>query len=136
MLTDEVGTPGPNPIDPMTAHLFPKVAEACSIAVEKAKAKKAYQKKLKVDQDRFFASPSADAGEALASTMPSSAKLTADVPNGRRLFSHPAFKIRSVSWSERGPEKAAKLILEEAWRWHTAATGEPMPDYLQDLGEA
>ena len=64
---------------------------------------------------------------------PAAAKVHVDTPNGRFRLFYRGFKDKSVSWTERGDQLAAKLALKQLWAWNEAATGHGLPAHLQGV---
>lgn len=56
-----------------------------------------------------------------------------DEYNGRWRLHYPATTSRSISWTARGHEQAARTALHHLWRVHFEATGETPPWPLDSL---
>lgn len=108
---------------------FPEVqALGKKVATKRAQAKAAAARQQA--GQRLYDDLSEDVHRAVLDRLPDEAKVIADRPNGRWFVSYPGFKTRSVSWTQRGSEAAAAMVLEIVWAWHCTATGAPKPDFL------
>ena len=115
----------------MVDNFFPAAQEIVKRARKTAKAKRQAADALDERRRHFVAELSEDASRVLLAELPPSVKVYTDLKYGRWTFSHPSFKPRSISWTRRGEALAAIMVVTQAWGWHTAETGEPMPDHLQ-----
>ena len=64
--------------------------------------------------------------------LPAAAKVFTDHANGRWRLQYGA-RDKSFSWTQRGLQRAATMVLCQAWEWHTEATGEQPPKGVQNL---
>lgn len=110
---------------------FPKVQAVLKKAISKKDAA-AKLAAMEHDRSRFYDGLDRDATEALRFALPNSCRLVPDAKNGRWFINHPSFKQRSVSWTQRGHQQGAKMVLRQAWGWHHATTGEEPPAHLLD----
>jgi len=61
--------------------------------------------------------------------LPAPAKIFTDQANGRWRIMY-GDRDKSVSWTQRGVQRAASMVLNIAWEWHNEATGEDSPKWV------
>jgi hypothetical protein len=64
--------------------------------------------------------------------LPAAAKVFTDHANGRWRLQYGA-RDTSFSWAQRGVQRAATMVLCQAWGWHTEAIGEQPPKGVHNL---
>ena len=68
----------------------------------------------------------------IGQALPAVAKVFTDHASGRWRLQYGA-RGKSFSWTQRGLQRAATMVLCQAWEWHTEATGEQPPKGVQNL---
>ena len=118
-------------------RVFWKVKDAIPAArLKECKAKTGNPKKEKpsgtskeTEQKRVYDSLSADVDRALRENVPDKVKVYTDELNGRWkiCWEKMSFRQKSFSWTAIGAAAAARLGVEQAWKWSNELTGVSMP---------
>lgn len=114
------------------ASHFPSLRQKVGKVQEK-REQKAEATRVQLRQARFYTALSADFMQVVLDEKPPACKVHVDTHNGRFRLWYRGFKDKSVSWTERGDQLAAKLALKQLWEWNEAATGQGIPAHLRGV---
>lgn len=102
-------------------RFFPSVAVA-----PKAKAKSRQKPPVPTPgprRDAYVSGNTATATAFIKEWKPDGSHVLTDVSMGRWVLVYPGHARRSVSWSKRGFQDAAILVIDALWTWHISAGG-------------